>query len=848
MMQSFQDLIPDEAQVMRSGQAVHLRARDLVPGDILLITFGDKISADVRIIESQSLKTDHSTLTGESEPLTRSAKCTHEDPMETSNLAFFGTYAIEGTGKGVVIRTGDKTVMGMTASLTNNIKERPTVMAQEIKHFIIILVAYATCMGLVFFAVMIGIGYSWQEGLIFFIGIIIANVPEGLMPTLTLSLTLASQRMAARNCLVKKLESVETLGNTSVVCTDKTGTLTQNRMTVAHFWYDRRIIDRQLLGRGSAKFSSVCFTALARCATLCSRAEFKSTRGRQLSVSKRDVIGDPSESAILKTPELSSEDEINELRETHSKIFEIPFNSYDKFQLSIHQDNENKHILVMKGAPEVIIPRCSTILLEEGSIPMTEEQADNVLEACNILAASGERVMAFCDDESVLYLDESFKAPKGGLRFLGLISLQDPPRPNVPEAVLECRRAGIKVIMVTGDHKMTAEAIAKQVHIISDYSVVQRGIGQRSTGHEKRSKAIILEGKDLQNVAELELDEIISEFDELIFARTSPRQKLKIVESCQRLGAIVAVTGDGVNDSPALKKADIGVAMGLSGSAVARQSANIVLLDDNFATLARGIEEGRLVFENLKKSVGYTLSHTLPELLLLLSHITVGVPLPMGIVTMLCIDVGTDMWPSIALAHESAELDLMKQKPRDVRRDRLVNVPLLYLAAQMGLLESAAGMFVYFLVMAQCGWLPPDLVGIKKYWSDKNQVLADSYGVKWSHRDRQTLEYTCYTAVFAAVAIAQVANAFVFKTSRSSNFNVKRCNINLGVAILFSMFLVCFLSYVPGVSKLFRMRPLRLQWWLPALPFAAALIAYDETRKNLVRKRPNGWFAKNTVP
>merc|ERR1719433_1025799 len=433
--------------------------------------------------------------------------------------------------------------------------------------------------------------------------------------------------MASKNCLVKNLEAVETLGSTSTICSDKTGTLTQNRMTVAHMWFDNKIVEAdtsedQSGSQGAAWKESGGWKTLERVGMLCNRAEFKGGQ-EGVSVLKREDKNDNRRAAILKCTELSHGN-VMDYRKKNTKACEIPFNSTNKFQVSIHETedkNDNRYLLVMKGAPERIVDRCSSIVVEGRELPLTEEWRNAFEAAYMELGGLGERVLGFCD-----YMLPADKYPVGypfdaedvnfpleGLRFVGLMSMIDPPRAAVPDAVSKCRSAGIKVIMVTGDHPITAKAIARSVGIISEQSKTVEDIATRlniplEEVDPRQAHAAVVHGGELKDLTSDQLDEILIHHTEIVFARTSPQQKLIIVEGCQRMGAIVAVTGDGVNDSPALKKADIGVAMGIAGSDVSKQAADMILLDDNFASIVTGVEEGRLIFDNLKKSIAYTLT------------------------------------------------------------------------------------------------------------------------------------------------------------------------------------------------------------------------------------------------
>jgi len=660
IMESFKNMVPQYATCLREGQKLTIKAEELTIGDVVEVKFGDRIPADIRVIEARSFKVDNSSLTGEAEPQSRGPEFTHENPLETRNLAFFSTNAVEGTCKGIVISCGDNTVMGRIAGLASGLTSGETPIAKEIHHFIHIITGVAVFLGVVFFIVAIVLGYNWLDAVIFLIGIIVANVPEGLLATVTVCLTLTAKRMASKNCLVKNLEAVETLGSTSTICSDKTGTLTQNRMTVAHMWFDNQIIEADTTeDQSGAQYDKTSdgFKALARVASLCNRAEFKPNQ-EGVPILKREVNGDASEAALLKCMELAIND-VMSYRARNKKVCEVPFNSTNKYQVSIHDTEDSsdpRYLLVMKGAPERILDRCSTILIAGKEKVLDEEMKEAFNSAYLELGGLGERVLGFCDmmlpsdkyPQGYKFDADDPNFPLSGLKFVGLMSMIDPPRAAVPDAVAKCRSAGIKVIMVTGDHPITAKAIAKSVGIISEGNETVEDIANRlnipvTEVNPSDAKAAVVHGSELKDINSDQLDDILKNHTEIVFARTSPQQKLIIVEGCQRLGAIVAVTGDGVNDSPALKRADIGVAMGISGSDVSKQAADMILLDDNFASIVTGVEEGRLIFDNLKKSIAYTLTSNIPEISPFLLFILFNVPLPLGTVTILCIDLGTDM-------------------------------------------------------------------------------------------------------------------------------------------------------------------------------------------------------------
>ena len=868
IMESFKNMVPQYALCVRGGQKINIKAEQLTIGDVVEVKFGDRIPADIRIVQAVGFKVDNSSLTGESEPQTRLPEFTHENPLETKNLAFFSTNAVEGTAKGIVVNIGDATVMGRIAGLASGLETGETPIAKEIAHFIHLITGVAVFLGVSFFIIAFILGYHWLDAVIFLIGIIVANVPEGLLATVTVCLTLTAKRMASKNCLVKNLEAVETLGSTSTICSDKTGTLTQNRMTVAHMWFDNKIVEADTTEdqSGAAKFKEEDgWKKLFRVAALCNRAEFKAGQD-DVPILKREVNGDASEAALFKCCELARSG-ILEYRKDRTKVCEIPFNSTNKYQVSIHEREPSEdtdvpcHLLVMKGAPERILDRCSTILINGENVPLNDEWKEAFNCAYLELGGLGERVLGFCD----LILDDN-EYPKGysfdsdevnfpleKMRFVGLMSLIDPPRAAVPDAVAKCRSAGIKVIMVTGDHPITAKAIAKSVGIISEGNETVEDIAARlniplSEVNPRDAHAAVVHGGELKDITADQLDEILMYHTEIVFARTSPQQKLIIVEGCQRMGAIVAVTGDGVNDSPALKKADIGVAMGIAGSDVSKQAADMILLDDNFASIVTGVEEGRLIFDNLKKSIAYTLTSNIPEISPFLLFILLDIPLPLGTVTILCIDLGTDMVPAISMAYEEAESDIMKRMPRNPFTDKLVNERLISMAyGQIGMIQASSGFFVYCVIMAENGFLPSRILGIRKQWdSPAINDLEDSYHQEWTYKDRKILEFTCHTAFFVSIVIVQWADLIICKTRKLSVFQQGMSNYMLNFGLFFETALAAILSYTPGMDKGLRMYPLKINWWFPALPFSVVIFIYDELRKFLLRRNPGGWIEKET--
>uniref|UniRef100_A0A914ZX84 Sodium/potassium-transporting ATPase subunit alpha n=1 Tax=Parascaris univalens TaxID=6257 RepID=A0A914ZX84_PARUN len=888
---------------------------DVVVGDVVLLKGGDRIPADIRILNASGFKVDCSSLTGESEPQVRNPQCTSKNPLETSNLALFGTNAVEGQCKGIVVGTGDRTVMGRIAMLTSRVSPGKTPIAKEITHFIWIISVIAFIIGGAFFIVSLLLQYTFLEALVFLIGIIVANVPEGITATVTddtktvrirsksmmeiadvkrkhisnerkrselarklcyitsVCLTLTAVRMRKKNCLVKKLEGVETLGSTSIICSDKTGTLTQNRMTVTHLWVNGGVEVALSQDRNSVLVDSGALAnekafngekgSLLRCASLCSNADFVAS-GRSTKTSQCEARGDASEVAILRYCEAVCGD-VRAYRQLYPKVCEIPFNSINKYQVSIHKTPPRSYLLVMKGAPEKILTCCSTVFINGTETKINKDVKENFKQTYEFLGGLGERVLGFCDlelDQKKYGADYKFTTetpnfPLRGLRFLGLIAMIDPPRPAVPHAVRLCKSAGIKVVMVTGDHPITAQAIARQVHIIEQDCDVTMLVNEtdkipnfdgENHGKTMRARGIVIHGERLRYLSEDQLDYIAANVEQVVFARTSPAQKLQIVETFQRAGGVVAVTGDGVNDAPALRKADIGIAMGIAGTDVSKEAADMILLDDNFASIVTGVEEGRIIFDNLKKSIAYTLTSNIPEISPFLAFVAIGLPLPLSVVAILCIDLGTDLWPAISIAYEEAESDIMKRPPRNSERDKLVNARLMNFSyLQIGVMQAASAFMTYFFIMGFHGFLPSHLIYLRKQWDNKNiNDLEDSFGQQWTYQSRKELEHCCHGAFFYSIVVVQWADLIISKTRHNSLVTQGMSNMVLNGGLIFTTILASVLLFTPYVNEVFLLTPIRLEYALVSLPFAFLIFAYDEMRKFLCRKYPNGWMYHET--
>lgn len=761
VMEGFKDFIPKTCIAYRNGQRSQIMAEQLVPGDIVDLKMGDMIPADVRILACRELRVDNSALTGESEPQLRKNECTHpSNPLETANLAFFGTLCKEGSGKGVVVATGQNTVLGQIADLVTTDAKGKTPLRKELDRFIVMITVIALVLGIGFFAAGFALGYSLSVSFTFAIGIIVANVPEGLLGCITISLSITARRLADRCVLVKDLEAVETLGCTSMICTDKTGTLTMNKMTVEHLWFNGRVHvgKNKLFANSESELEydpkELGFKTLHECAIINCEAEFQ-TGDVPISVLMQDknnfmdanTSGDATETAFIKFFQpiediIATRNNNPPARLSDGEKARLPFNSLNKFSLLVCQypTATTNFRVYLKGAPERIWGFCDKLLVDGNlveSSPLDEEFKKVNLQ----FAKNGERVIGLgyydlpkedfpADFNFVLDKIELFNIPLDKYTFCGLISLLDPPKETVPFAVQKCRTANIKVVMITGDQAPTAATIARKINLITHKTydeLMDEGLGEAEA--KAKARAVVVHGDNLQKAIDNEDDETIMEWllkDEVVFARTTPKQKLKIVEVGQALGYMVGVTGDGVNDSPAIKQADIGISMGITGSDVSKDAADIVLLDDNFASIILGIQEGRKIFDNLKKTIVYLLTSNCTEIFPFVAFMVLQYPLPLSALYMICICVGTDILPAISLAYEEAELDIMVRKPRK-QDDHLVSRKLITHAyLQMGEIATAGGFYAYFVVMKDFGFPPSMLYGLaqkKAVMPNENDVF-----------------------------------------------------------------------------------------------------------------------------
>lgn len=797
-------LLPVQTRVLRDGRLQTAPATELVPGDVIILEAGDQIPADARLIEAQDFRVDNSALTGESRPAYKMAEPVEDGQqflwLEMPNLIFAGTAALSGYARAVVLATGMDTQLGHLATLTQEVKEKPSPLQQEIQLVVKVQAVVACLVGLVFFLAAVLSGrLTWLTGLIFALGMIVAFVPEGLLPTLTLALAMAVQRLARKKAVVKKLSAVEALGAATVICTDKTGTLTTNEIMVARLWLDGELlevtgrgwqpqgrVEKQGLPLAPECLASPLWSRLLQAAVLCNNALYQPETAQ--------AGGDPTEAALLVLAVKTGTDPAA-LRAAHPRLQVFPFEAVRKRMSVITSAPDGQSYCWVKGAPETLLPRCQQLLTREGQPrPLTSQDRAYLGQVLSELAQQGLRLLALAY-KPVGSIPPDLEAAESNLILLGLTGMLDPPRPEVPAAIAACHQAGIRVIIVTGDHAGTAKAIAAAI-----------GMRVRRGG--------VLTGEVLSRLSDPQLRRLLRRGGDLVFARTSPQDKLRLVTTLVQLGEIVAVTGDGVNDGPALKAADIGVAMGRRGTEVSREAANIVLTDDNFATIVAAIEEGRAVYANIRKFITYIFNSNIPEAVPFVLFVLFGLPLPLNIMQILAVDLGTDLLPALALGAEPPEPGIMSRPPRS-RRDHLITWPVARRFTYLGLLNSLVALTCYFFVYYTAGWRP-------------GLPLAAS----------GPLYARATTMCLAGIIASQIGIALALRTEQQSvlQAGLARNRLLLG-GIAMAILILIALSYLPPLQAVFGTAPLTFADWLFLLPWPAVLLGCEELRKAWQRRR-----------
>jgi calcium-translocating P-type ATPase len=789
-------LLPTTATVLRDGRLDEVDATTLVPGDVVVIEEGDRISADGRLVEHVSLRVDQSTLTGESRLVRKASEPVDSsgNRLELPNLVYAGTTVAAGRGKLVVTATGARTELGGIADLTQSLEEAPSPLQVELRRVSITVSVIAVMAGTVFFLLALLLAdMPLARGFVFALGMIVAFVPEGLLPTVTLSLAMGTQRMAARNALVKKLSSVETLGCTTVICTDKTGTLTANEMTVRSVTVDGRTY--RFDGVGYVPVGEVTpppgkgLLRLLTGAVLASNARLTGSADGRWS-----IVGDPTEGAIL-TAACKAGIDLDDISARYPRSSEIPFDSIRKRMSSINRFGEGL-VVFTKGAPAELLTRCVSRYTDDGPAPLTEGDRRAVIEAIDTSAKEGLRVLGVAQRQ-VSAPPSPQDDVEAELEFLGLIAMHDPPRPEVEAAIGRCRSAGIRIVMITGDYGVTAEAIGRRIGMIESESIR------------------VVNGSDLEELDDAELSEILD--GDVVFARSAPVHKLRVVEALQAQGEVVAVTGDGVNDAPALKRADIGVAMGQIGTDVAKEAADIILLDDNFASIVAAVEEGRAVYDNIKKFTTYILTSNTPEAVPFVVFAFSGgrIPIALDVMHILAIDLGTDLAPALALGAEKPEPDVMERPPRSLDAHLIDRQLLTRSYLWLGPLQAAFVMAAFFGAYR--------LAGVQG-WLD----LPSDGPI-----------YRSATAMaLAAVVATQIGNLFAQRSVRVSLLRLGLGNNRLlWWGILSEVLVIVLIVFVPAAQDVIGTAPFPAVGWVWLLLGVPLLPLADELRKALLRRR-----------
>jgi len=898
-------LMPTSCNVIRDGVERKMDPQNLVVGDVVHLTLGDRVPADLRVIHTNELKTENSSLTGESAPVSATVKAMHDNPLEARNVVFSSSLVMQGSGHGIVIRTGDSTMIGTIASLASQSGHvESSLLQKEIHRFVNIIAIFALSTALLLFIIGISRGVPFLTCFVNgFIVVLVANIPEGLAATVTSCLAVVAKRMGEKNVLVKRIDIIESLGACSIIASDKTGTLTQNRMTVENLFYNAQIFNVHAGGtslildtieeRATEHMSRHGFyTAVRRRSAEEERrapgstftiSSFKSmlsgsalnwdlfsTHAKLLTIAGvnnqaafedvngvRDIVrGDATDAGLLRYAD--SIYPVFFARQNFIAKHAVPFNSVNKYAVIVVMCvGTSDHLIFIKGAPERVIALCTSYSHLRGEREIDAAYTEMFEDTYHRFGVCGERVIGFAyakipaRDYKEIEPEDLVKGVS--FTFAGLISLVDPPRPGVSNAIESCRAASVKVAMVTGDHPLTAEAIARKIGIITQPTShelveslsIDNGINDRHW-LVQGCNAVVVTGTEAETFTEADWDAVVRK-KEIVFARTSPQMKLRLVEHLRAAGEIVAVTGDGVNDSPALKAAHIGIAMGSpSSSDVAREAADIVLLDDNFASIVHAIAEGRSVFDNLTKSIMYTLSHLMPQLIPVFFNLAIGMPLAMNGIMILSIDLLTEQGPAISLVYEKPEDDIMKRRPRNPTTDHLITkFTLAYSYIISGLTSSMICFMAYALVFKHYGISMSDVA----FSADKGFFAGPPYdepvngvygpvltsnGVAFDARTQYLISRHASTAWYMTLILNQFFNIFTCRTRRTSIFKAglfsNEITIYGCVTSLTIMVCAIYVSELQSPDLFGSSAPLA-QSWLPTFIYAVWIFAISELIK-----------------
>jgi len=782
-LEALRRMAAPQARVLRDGEESLLPARELVTGDLVLLQVGDQVPADLRLLETVNLQCEEAALTGESQPVSKQSGRLDNAAVpigDRTNLAFAGTAVCYGRGRGVVIATGMATEFGRIAGLLATVAPPLTPLQQNLDRVGRLLARAA--LAVVALIVLLGLwrGQPFIDMLIFGIALAVAVVPEALPAVVTISLAIGVQRMARRHALMRRLPAVETLGSTTVICADKTGTLTCDEMTARLIYVGDRELTVDGAGyepSGALRCEGVTITPdepilrLLRAAALACDARLVRDPRQQ----RWQIKGDPTEGALLVVAGKAGLEKTR-LEERFPRIAEIPFSAETKRMTTLHSAPDGI-FACSKGAPEVVLAACTRQLTVSGTEPLAADTREALLERVRLMASRALRVLAVAERAGATAADAEQE-----MTFLGLIGLSDPPRPEVRDAITTCRRAGIRPVMITGDHPLTAQAIARELGLWSGGRVVS--------------------GQELEAMSDAELAGAVGGIE--VYARVVPAHKLRVVTALQQQGEVVAMTGDGVNDAPALKQADIGIAMGISGTDVSREAAAMTLTDDNFASIVAAVEEGRGIFGNIKKYLMYLLSSNIGEIGLMAGAALAGLPLPLTAVQLLYVNLATDGLPALALAVDPPEPDLMQRPPRK-QRHGIFTRPVLILMLAGGAWSTAVNLGLF----------------------------------TWALQSGRSVQHAM-TMIFMSLVLIEFWKAYNFRSDRRSLLDRPFANRWLNLAILWEVTLLLVIVYTPALQPLFRTSPLPLADWAIVLVLSASVTPVLELGKWLVRRNAFG--------
>ena len=771
------------ARVLRDGHEAVVPARDLVPGDVVLLRTGDRVPADARVMQAVNLTIDEAALTGESTAVEKTA-ARFEDarlPLgDRRNLTYAGTLVAHGRGRAVVVSTGMSTEFGRIARMVETVEAGRTPLQANLDRLGATLGKVALAVVAVVVAVGLARGLPIVEMFLFGIALAVAAVPEALPAVVTISLAIGVRRMVGRHALVRRLPIVETLGSTSVICTDKTGTLTRNEMTVRQVFVDEQLLELtgagyepagRVLDAGRIVDPPPSLRALLRAGVLASDARLVSRDGRW------QVQGDPTEGALVVAATKAGLNPAD-LNEQEPRVAEIPFTSERRRMTTLHTTASGAAVAYSKGAADEVLAGCTSQLRADGGGPMAEADRERVLAVERRLAGEGLRVLAVASKTGA-----SLDNAEREMTLLGLVAMMDPPRDEARAAVQTCEAAGIRPVMITGDHPLTASTVARELGMLKSWRAVS--------------------GRDLEAMSDWDLERDVA--DIAVYARVSPADKLRVVQAWQNRGKVVAMTGDGVNDAPALKKADVGIAMGITGTDVSKEAAGMTLLDDNFATIVAAVEEGRIVFGNIKKYLMYLLSCNVGEIVLLAGAVIAGFPLPLTAVQILYVNLATDGLPALALAVDPPEPDLMRRRPRDPRVG-IFTRPVVMLLLAAGLWSALVNISL-FTWLLQSG-------------RPLGQVMA---------------------MTFVSLVLIQFFNAYNCRSDRLSVFGRLLANRWLNVAVAWELVLLVIIVYVPFFQQPFGTFSFSPADWMLTAVMASSIVPVLEAVKWMARR---GWFGE----